>query len=78
MAKSTGYFSEGPGFDSQHTHGSSRLSVTPDLADLVASFSSHRYCIYALYPHTCRQNTQVHKIKIREFFNLKKGETIAK
>jgi hypothetical protein len=44
--KSTGYSSKGPGFNSQHPHDSSHLSVTP---------ASHR--------HTCRQDTNAHKIK---------------
>lgn len=45
---STGHSSRGPRFNSQHLHGSSQLSVTLVLGDLV-----HR--------RTCRQNTNVHK-----------------
>jgi hypothetical protein len=48
--KSTGCFSRGPGFNFQFPHGSSQVSITPVLRDLVPS---HRYA--------CRQNTSAHK-----------------
>ena len=53
MVKSTGCSSRGPRFNSQHSHGSSQLFVTPVPGDLT---SSHR--------HTCKPNTNAHKIKI--------------
>ena len=53
--KSTSCSSRGPEFNSQHPHGSSKLSVTPVPGDLTPS---HR--------HTYRQNTNAHEIKMRE------------
>jgi hypothetical protein len=53
--KSTGCSSRGPQFDSQHPYGSSQLPATPVPGDLMPS---RRY--------TCRQNTDVHKIKINK------------
>ena len=53
VVKSKVSSSRGPGFNSQHPHGSSQLSVTPVPGNLT---SSHR--------HTHRQNTSVHKMKI--------------
>ena len=47
--KSTDCSSRGPGFNSQHPHGSKQLSVTP---------RSHTLT------HTCRQNTNANKMKI--------------
>jgi len=47
--KSTRRSSRGPGFNSQHPHGSSKLSVAPDPGDPIAS---HR--------HTCKQ-TPMHR-----------------
>jgi hypothetical protein len=53
--KSTGCFSRGPGFNSQHPHGSSKLSITSVPGDLTPS---HRY--------PCKQNTNAHEIKINK------------
>jgi hypothetical protein len=53
VVKSMTCDSKGPGFNSQHPHGSSQLSVTPGAGDMT---TSHR--------HTCRQNTKAPKIKI--------------
>jgi hypothetical protein len=61
--KSTGCFSRGPGFISQHTHGSSKLSVIPVPEDLTPS-----------YRFIYHQNTNVHKIKIN-YFNIAKEPT---
>jgi hypothetical protein len=47
------------GFDSQHPHGSSQLSVTPVPGDPTPS---HR--------HTCRQNTNAHEIKVNKTFKI--------
>jgi hypothetical protein len=52
VVKSTGCPSRGPGFNSQHPHGGSQVSVSPVPGDLTPS---HRY--------TCRQNTNTHTIK---------------
>ena len=52
--KCTHYTSRGPGFNSQHPHGSSQLPVTLVSGDLTPS---HR--------HACRQITNVHKIQIK-------------
>jgi hypothetical protein len=49
--KNTDDFSRGPGFNSQHPHGGSQLSVTPVPEDPIPS---HRY--------TCRQHTNAQKI----------------
>jgi hypothetical protein len=53
--KSTGYSSRGPGFDSQHQHGSSQPCVTgiPLLASLG---TAHKWCIDM---HGCK--TPIHK-----------------
>ena len=43
--KSTGYSSRGPGFNSQHLHDSSHLSVTPVPGDLTQIYmqAKHQY-----------------------------------
>ena len=41
MVKSTGCFSRGPRFNSQHLHGSSQLSVTPVPGDLTSYTDIH-------------------------------------
>ena len=59
--KSTSCSSRRPGFNSQHLHGSSHLSIKSVPGGLTPS---HR--------HTHRQNTNVHKIKINIFFKKDK------
>jgi hypothetical protein len=58
--KNIDYSSRGPGFNSQHSCVSSKLSVTlvPE-----GTTPSHR--------HTCSQNSNVHKIKINTLFFFK-------
>ena len=51
--KSTGCSSRGPGFNSQHLHGSSQLSVTPVPGDVMST-----------YRHICRPSSM--RIKINE------------
>ena len=46
MAKSTGFSSIGPGFNSQHPHGGSQPSVTPVPGDLRAP--GYMWYTYAL------------------------------
>ena len=53
----TGCSSQGQGFHSQHTHGSSQLSTTPVSEDPT---DSHR--------NKCRQNTNTNEIKINKYF----------
>jgi hypothetical protein len=55
---------EDPGFNSEHPHGSSQLSVTPVPGDRTPS---HR--------HICRQNTNAQKIKINTNFKRIGKET---
>jgi hypothetical protein len=62
VAKSTGYSSRRPVFNSQHPHGSSQLSVTLVPKDLTSS-----------YGHACRQNTDAHKIN-KVFLKRKKKD----
>jgi hypothetical protein len=57
--KNTDYSSRGPGFNSQHPHGSSQLSVTPVPGDLTPS---HR--------HTSTQNNSAHEIKKNVLYEL--------
>jgi hypothetical protein len=52
VAKSTDCSSKGPWFNPQHPHGSSQLSVTLVPRD---PSPAHR--------HTCRKNTNAHKIR---------------
>jgi hypothetical protein len=63
VIKSTNYSSRRSGFNSQHPHGSSHLSVPPVPEDPT---SSHR--------HACRQNTDVYEIKINWNFFLKEKQ----
>jgi hypothetical protein len=51
MVKFTDCFSRGPEFNSQHPHNDLKLSITPVLGNPTPS-----------QRHTCRQNTNVHKI----------------
>jgi hypothetical protein len=56
VVKSTGCCFRGPGFNSQQPHSNSHLSVTPVPGNLTPS-----------QRHTCRRNTNAHKIKIPYF-----------
>lgn len=64
MKKSTGCFSTGPGFDSQHTHGGTQLSVTPVPGDLTPSSGFCVPCTYVVYRHTWRQSTHTQRIHL--------------
>jgi hypothetical protein len=59
--KSPSCSSEEPGFNSQNPHGSSQPSVTPVPRDPKPS-----------HKHTCRQNTNAHKIKMNTLLKEKK------
>lgn len=50
--QSTGCFSRGPWFNTQHSYGSSQLSLSPGPGELTLS-----------YRHTFRQNTNAHEVK---------------
>ena len=50
---------EGPGFESQHPHGRSQPST---------SNSSSRGSDTLAQTHTCRQDTNAHKIKVNKSF----------
>ena len=58
MVKSTDCSSRGPKFNSQHTHGSYQLFLTPVLGICV------RRDLAPVHRHTCRQSTSAHKMKI--------------
>ena len=69
--KSTGCSCRGPGFDSQHPHGSSQVCASPVPGDLMPSSGLHRPCRHRVYRHTCRQNTHTHKMKeIKSFLTV--------
>jgi hypothetical protein len=40
-----------PGFNSQYTHGSSHMSITPVLRGLMSSFSVYQACTHYTYIH---------------------------
>lgn len=62
-SRSIGYFSRGPGLNSQHLPGSSQLSVIPGPG-------GPTHTVYKT--HTCKQNIHSHKIKIMVKKTLKK------
>ena len=56
---------EGPGFNSQHPHINSQLSMTPVPGDLMPSSGLCRHCMHVVYRHTCWQICIQHKIKTK-------------
>lgn len=67
MAKSTGLFSRGPGFNLQDPHGCTQLSVTPVPADPTFSSVHRRHQAYMWYTdlhtdnHACKIKIQFKK-----------------
>lgn len=55
--KSPGCSSKPPGSDSQHTHGSSQLPVTPLLSDLIPLWAPQALGKHVLHTHMWRQET---------------------
>lgn len=64
------------GFNSQHSHGCSQLSLTPLPGDLVPSSGSQAYCTHIMSTHTCKAlNTYIqNKNKSGEVKKKKKDE----
>ena len=58
VVKSTDCTSRGLGFDSQHPHGSSPLSTTLVLRDLMSSSGFHGHCMHRLRYRRKHQYTQ--------------------
>jgi hypothetical protein len=54
---STGCSSRGPGFNSQHPHGVSQLSVTSVLESDTIFWTPQTSGTNVVYRHTCRQHT---------------------
>jgi hypothetical protein len=46
--KNTGCYCRGPGFDSQHPHSGSQVSITPVPEDPMPSFGFCRHCTYVI------------------------------
>jgi hypothetical protein len=61
--KNTCCFYQGPGFRSQHPHGSSQLVITLVLRHLMYSSCHHGHTL-VVHRHTCRQVTHIHQKNI--------------
>lgn len=74
MVLSIGCFFKRLRFCSQYSHGGSQLSLTPVPDDPMPPSGLCRYCMPVVHRYTCRQNAQIHKIKIIIYF-LKRKES---
>ena len=61
MAQGLRVLSREPRFNSQHSHGSSQLSLTPVPGDPVPTFGLLGQQAHVILRHTFKQNTHTHK-----------------
>jgi hypothetical protein len=62
VVKSTGFPPRGPGFDSQHLHGGSQVSVASVPGNLIPLSGLCRHSMHTMLTQTCRPNTHTHKV----------------